>query len=126
MSHENRTLTITELNLQEKPKLTSLSVGVRSKENKAKRYEKKEARYFYASLTLSLIGVNIAFSYISNNKITTDEQSDNISNGDKFLNSLIISTPILLLFIRGKSSIYNKVIIPTLPNLNASKGFIND
>ena len=61
MSHENRTLTITELNLQEQPKLTSLSVGVRSKENKAKKYEKKESRYFYASLTLALIGAIVLF-----------------------------------------------------------------
>jgi hypothetical protein len=121
MPQENRTLTITELNLQEQPKLTNLSVGVRSKENKAKRRAKKESRYFYASLTLALIGANIAFSYISNNQLSTDETKDDISTGEKFLNSLIISTPLLLLFIKGKSSIYNKVIIPTLPNLNASK-----
>jgi hypothetical protein len=121
MPQENRTLTITELNLQEQPKLATLSVGVRSKENKAKRRAKKEARIFYGSLTLALIGANIAFSYISNNKLSPDDSTDDISTGEKFLNSLIISTPLLLLFIKGKSSVYDKVIIPTLPNLNASK-----
>lgn len=121
MPQENRTLTITELNLQEQPKLGNLSVGVRSREKKAKRLEKKESRVFYGFLIIALAAANISFSYILDNKLDPDDSTKNTSTGDKFLNSLIISTPILLLFIKGKTSVFNKIITPKLPNLNVSK-----
>ena len=121
MSQEPRILTITELNMQQTPNINSLPMGIISKENKAKKRAKQEAKIFYTTLGAILASTNIAFFYCLKSDLTSSKDINDSSNSQKFINSIILSTPILLLFIKGKSCIFNRIIRPSLPNLNASK-----
>jgi hypothetical protein len=127
----NKKKTVPELNKQTQLTLQELSINLKKQEELALKYEKKEYLYFYSFIGSLLISGNLSYLFFFKDQFKNLENKSNPESSSEtqklyninkdIVNCLIISASIMLLSIKGKSSLYNRIITPTLShNTNQS------